>query len=98
MPTGLCSTCYAAPASAARTESVGLVVAVSSHESATFRGGGGHFCGRVVRLATRQGLLDLSRCDRTSQESKQKDVETQVEPVDQEVHLRAPLQSTVVFV
>ena len=34
-----------------------LVVAVSSHESATFRGGRGHFCGRVVQLATRQGLL-----------------------------------------
>ena len=29
----------------------GLVVPVSSHESATFRGGGGHFCGRVARLA-----------------------------------------------
>ena len=31
---------------------------VTSHESATFRGGGGHFGGRrVARLATRQGLL-----------------------------------------
>ena len=39
---------------------VGLVVAVSSHESATFQGGGGHFCGRVVRLATMQGLLQFS--------------------------------------
>ena len=29
------------------------VVAVSSHESATFRGVGGHFSGRVARLATR---------------------------------------------
>jgi hypothetical protein len=36
--------------------SVFLVVAVSSYESATFRGGG-HFCGRVARLATRQGFL-----------------------------------------
>jgi hypothetical protein len=39
---------------------VGLVVAVSSHESATFWGRGGHFCGRVARLATRQRLLHLS--------------------------------------
>jgi hypothetical protein len=39
---------------------VGLVVAVSSHESVTFRGRAGHFCGRVARLATRQGRLDLS--------------------------------------
>ena len=36
-----------------------LVVAVSSHESATFRGGGGHFCGRVARLATSPGLVQL---------------------------------------
>jgi len=28
-----------------------------THELATFRGGGGHFCGRVARLATRQRLL-----------------------------------------
>ena len=27
---------------------VDSVVSVSSHESATFRGGGGHFCGRVA--------------------------------------------------
>ena len=40
--------------------SVGLVVAGSLHESSTFRGGGGHNCGRVARLATRQGLLDFS--------------------------------------
>ena len=40
--------------------SVCYVVAVSSHESAMFRGGGGHFCGRVTRLATRQDLLDFS--------------------------------------
>ena len=33
---------------------------LSSHESATFRGGGGHFCGRVARLATSQGLKQLS--------------------------------------
>ena len=32
---------------------------VRSHKSATFRGGGDHFCGRVTRLATRQGLLRL---------------------------------------
>ena len=38
---------------------VGLVVAVSSHESVTFRGGGGHCCGRLARLAKRQGLLHL---------------------------------------
>ena len=37
-----------------------ISVPVSSHESAAFRGGGGNFCGRVARLATRQGLLDLS--------------------------------------
>ena len=37
--------------------SVGLVRKVTSHESATFRGGGGHFCGRVARSATRQRLL-----------------------------------------
>ena len=37
-----------------------LVVAVSSHGSATFLGEGGPFCGRVARLATRQGLMDLS--------------------------------------
>ena len=36
-----------------------FVNAVSSHESATFRGGGGHFCGMVTRLATRQRLLDV---------------------------------------
>jgi len=41
-----------------------MLVAVSSHESATFRGGGGHFCGRVARLATRQGLLHLSSRER----------------------------------
>jgi len=35
------------------------VVKVSPHESATFRGGGGHFCGKVARLATRQHLLHL---------------------------------------
>ena len=40
--------------------SVDLVVAVSSHESATFRGGCGQFCVRVARLAARQGLLHLS--------------------------------------
>ena len=33
---------------------------VSSHESATFRERAGHFCGRVARLATRQGLLYFS--------------------------------------
>ena len=38
---------------------IDLVNAVSSHESATFWGGGGNFCGRVARLATSQGLLDL---------------------------------------
>ena len=27
--------------------------------TATFRGGDGHFCGRVARFATRQGLLDV---------------------------------------
>ena len=32
-----------------------------SHEPATFQGGGGHFCGRVPRLATSQGLKQLSR-------------------------------------
>ena len=37
-----------------------LVGSVSSHESATFRGGGGHFCGRVARLSTSQGRLDVS--------------------------------------
>ena len=37
----------------------GLVVEVSSHESATFRGGGSQFRGRVVRLALRHGLVDL---------------------------------------
>ena len=43
----------------------------SVHTNQPHSGGGdGHFCGRVVRLATRQGLLDLSRCDRTSQELK----------------------------
>ena len=31
----------------------------SSHESATFRGGGGRSCGRMARLATSQGLLHL---------------------------------------
>jgi hypothetical protein len=36
------------------------VGAVSSHESATLWGGGGHFWGRIARLATRQGLLGLS--------------------------------------
>ena len=49
---------HARPASAREIGgSVGLVVAVSSHESATFQGGCGHFCGRVARLATIQGLL-----------------------------------------
>ena len=38
--------------------SVGFVVSISSHESATFRGAG-HLCGRVARLATSQGLLDV---------------------------------------
>ena len=38
---------------------MGLVVAVSSHESATFRGRGGHVCGKVARLATRQRILHL---------------------------------------
>ena len=33
---------------------------LSSHKSATFRGGGGHFGGRVARSATRQDLLHLS--------------------------------------
>ena len=37
-----------------------MVVAVSSHKSAIFQGGCGHLCGRVARLATRQGLLHLS--------------------------------------
>ena len=37
-----------------------LVVTVTSHESATFRREGGHFCGRVARFATRQRLLQLS--------------------------------------
>ena len=46
----------AAESSRARTRS--FVVSVSSHESATFRGWGGHFCG--TRLATSQGLLHLS--------------------------------------
>jgi len=36
----------------ARVNWIGLVNAVSSHESATFRRGGGHFCGRVARFAT----------------------------------------------
>ena len=40
--------------------SVALVVSVSSHELATSRGVGGHFFGRVARLATRQRLLHLS--------------------------------------
>jgi len=35
--------------------SVYSVVAFSSHESASFRGAGGHSCGREARLATRQG-------------------------------------------
>ena len=39
---------------------VGLVVPVSSHKRVTFRGEGGHFYGRVARLAMRQGLLHLS--------------------------------------
>ena len=34
-------------------------ILVSSHESATFRRGPGHCCGRGARLATSQGLLDL---------------------------------------
>ena len=38
---------------------VGLVVLVSSHQSATFRWGGGHVCRKMARLATRQGCLDL---------------------------------------
>ena len=33
-----------------------FVLKVSSHSSATFPGGGGHFCGRVARLATSPGL------------------------------------------
>ena len=33
------------------------IVSVSSHESATFQGGGGHFRGKVARLATGQGLV-----------------------------------------
>jgi len=33
--------------------------AVRSAYLKIFRGGGGHFCGRVARLATSQGLLDL---------------------------------------
>ena len=38
---------------------VGLFDAVSSHESATFRGGGGYFGGRVPKIATSQRLLHL---------------------------------------
>jgi hypothetical protein len=41
--------------------SVGLVVAVCSHESATFQKGVGHFGGRVAQLATNQDFLDFSR-------------------------------------
>ena len=37
-----------------------LVIKVSSHESATFREGCGHFRERVARLATRQGRLYFS--------------------------------------
>ena len=36
-----------------------FVNAVSSHESATFRGAGGHFCGLLAQLATSQGCVDL---------------------------------------
>ena len=36
-----------------------LVISASSHDSAIFRGGGGHFSGRMARLATRQGLLNV---------------------------------------
>ena len=39
----------------------GLVVSVSSHKSATFRGGRGHYCGEVARLAMRQGRLEFFR-------------------------------------
>ena len=39
--------------------SLALVIKVSSHESATFRRGGDHFCGRVAQLATRHSLLDF---------------------------------------
>ena len=37
----------------------GIVNLIRSSESATFRGGGGHFCGRVARLVTSQDLLHL---------------------------------------
>jgi len=41
----------------------GLMLKVSPHSSATFRGGGGHCCGTVPRFATSQGLRQLSpRC------------------------------------
>ena len=48
------------PASSVQSVDSGVSRAVSSHESATLWGGGGHFWGRIARLATRQGLLGLS--------------------------------------
>jgi hypothetical protein len=35
-------------------------ISLGAHESVRFRGGCGHCCGRVARLAARHGLLDVS--------------------------------------
>jgi len=53
------------------------VLEVSSHSSATVRGGGGgHFCGRVPRLATSQGLRQLPPPRNPSQSQRESERET----------------------
>ena len=42
--------------------------------SGPFRGGGGHFCGRVARLVTNQGLLDLPPHGRSNGDEAHQDM------------------------